>query len=109
MVCEFLADAQLRQHALLVTEIAKPLEDKYTADLQAQNDGLESMILWNAERSKGCAWWNIGLQIIASSCSPQLVAKLGVTGPCKPPLQFDSTAQWMVASRMQHIALIACC
>ena len=96
MVCEFLSECELRQHAILITEISAPLEMKYVHDLRAQQGGFETMLQWTADRSLGQSWWGTAQEIIAASFNLDLVFKLGVTPPMLPPLEFDSSLSWMV-------------
>lgn len=95
MFLEFMLDTDLRTHAILITEIASPLEDKYASDLRAQDGGLESFIQWNVARAQG-AWWETAKQIFAVAYSFRLMEKLGLTNFCKPALKFDPSVSWMV-------------
>ena len=100
----------LRQDAVVLTRVAAPLEDMYARDLQAQSGNEEKMLLWSVHRAQARGWWNTAQQILATAFSSDLHDELGLTGPCRPPLEMDLSIPWIAESqRVPVLCLFILC
>ena len=57
MFAEFMLDNTLRQHAVVITAVGAPLEQKYADDLRAQAGNEAERLAWCVDRARGVDWW----------------------------------------------------
>ena len=95
MFTEFMLDSDLRLDAVILTEIAAPLEDQYAQDLKEQSKGTESMLKWAVRRAQGQTWWKTAQRILQIPFLYDFVQKLGIASFCRPPVEFDEAQAWI--------------
>jgi hypothetical protein len=112
MFHDFQTDRQLQLHAIVVTEVAGPLEYQYVTDLQEQAKGSDGRAAWAAKRASGTeVWWATAIAILLKAQSMPLMARLGLSPPCNPPVAYDNSQAWLedeksLVKLLHHFATI---
>ncbi|CAE7232718.1 unnamed protein product [Symbiodinium sp. CCMP2592] len=83
MQLDILSDDRLRCSAEILCRVTRPLHKRYQFDLQAQKEGLEKTLQWNAERCVGSSLEATN-EILVSTASPALYAAMKMTPHCSP-------------------------
>ena len=83
MQLDILSDDRLRCSAEILCRVTRPLHKLYQSDLQAQKEGLEEMLQWNAKRSVGSSL-KASNEILASTSNPALYMAMKMTPHCNP-------------------------
>ncbi|CAE7811014.1 unnamed protein product [Symbiodinium sp. CCMP2592] len=83
MQLDILSDDRLRCSAEILCRVTRPLHKLYQSDLQAQKEGLEKTLQWNAERCVGSSLEACN-QILTTTSNPALYMAMKMTPHCNP-------------------------
>ncbi|CAE7631480.1 unnamed protein product, partial [Symbiodinium sp. CCMP2456] len=83
MQLDILSDDRLRCSAEIFCRVTRPLHKLYQNDLQAQKEGLQETLQWNAERCVGSSL-KASNQVLASTSNPALYMAMKMTPHCSP-------------------------
>eukprot|EP00435_Cladocopium_sp_Y103_P045341 s1084_g13.t1 len=90
MYCDIMNDPTLRASAEILTRVTKPLHMQYQQDLIAQQQGLEEIRRWQAQRCLGASFDAVA-KILAVMLSPNLCKAMRVSPRCNPPIPVETT------------------
>ena len=91
MFAELMADRDLQKHAIVITDVAAPLETEYCYDRGVQSQGKLPLLDWAAARSAGGedSWWGTISEILHKPYQTEIYQRLGITQACEEPLDPD--------------------
>jgi hypothetical protein len=100
MFNEFLQDRTLQLHAIIICFVADPLENDYSASLEAQKGGPGSMTEWAARRADGAsAWLRTVALILLVLHGRTLFARLGMAPSGDQPIPHEFRPAWLEDER----------
>ena len=90
---DLIQDQELRDRAVIIEGVARPLECGINHDLEQQRKGHVHWVSYAVNRCVGGldSWWNSTVQTMAMRHDPKfLIDRLRLTGPCVPPLSVEA-------------------
>jgi len=89
---DLIMNDQLRDRAVIIEGVARPLEYGINYDLEQQRKGHSHWVSYAVNRCVGGldSWWNSTVQTMAMRHDPKfLIDRLRLSGPCVPPLSVE--------------------
>ena len=99
MVHQFMQDRTLQLHAIVLTEVALPLEANYYEELRQTAEGIEAQKALAAGRAN-FDWLQTIFDTLEVPTQKAFMSRLGLTKPLQPPLDYafaESDLEWAKA------------
>ena len=92
MFADFVQDDSLRDDAIIIDEITRPLESEHNSDLEQQSESTTKQLEWYCNRCLGGqdSWWGVVAEILCKRHDKDLFRRLRLAPPCNPPVPFDA-------------------
>ena len=95
MYAEFTQDESLREDAIIMDQVSRPLESHFNASIKEQSGGMKQMIDWACNRCTGAqkSWWFAVDEVLNIGGTSDLLMELGISMRCSSHVQMQPFLQ----------------